>query len=148
MDPDEVGGGGVASYAVASSARSGNSTARVGASRSERSGSASPAPIILRISPAEFGGRSGYIHLALEELADEYAICAYFDSVGREVTSIPCPDFEGFLLANSLRTRNVSFLSDLPEYILRMGRQILAENASSENKSSDDGRPEIGRAHV
>ena len=143
MDPDEVGGGGVESYAVASSARSGNSTARVGASRSERSGSASPTPIILRISPAEFGGRSGYIHLALEELADEYAICAYFDSVGREVTSIPCPDFEGFLLANSLRTRNVSFLSDLPEYILQLGRQILAANASSKNESSDDGRPDL-----
>ena len=138
MDPEEGGGGGDGSNAVASPARSGTSTARAGASRSERSGSASPTPVILRISPAEVGGRSGYIHLASEELADANAICAYFDSVGREVTSIPCPDFEGFLLANSLRTRNVSFLMDLPAYILRMGRQILADNAYS-----DDARPDL-----
>ena len=143
MDPEEGGGGGDGSNAVASPARSGTSTARAGASRSERSGSASPTPVILRISPAEVGGHSGYIHLALEELADANAIRAYFDSVGREVTSIPCPDFEGFLLANSLRPRNVSFLSDLPDYILRLGRQILAANTSSANESSDDGRPDL-----
>ena len=143
MDPEEGGGGGDGSNAVASPARSGTSTARAGASRSERSGSASPTPVILRISPAEVGGRSGYIHLALEELADANAIRAYFDSVGREVTSIPCPDFEGFLLANSLRPRNVSFLSDLPDYILRLGRQFLAANTSSAHESSDDGRPDL-----
>jgi hypothetical protein len=51
---------------------------------------------------------------------------------------LPCPDFEGFLLANSLRTHNVSFIMDLPDYILRMGRQILGDNASS-----SDGVPDL-----
>ena len=121
MDPEEDDGGGGGGYAAASPARSSDTTTRPGASGPERSGNVSPTPIILRISPAEVGKQRGYIHLASGELADENAIRAYFDSVGREVMSIPCPDFEGFLLAHSLRTRNISFLSDLPEYILQMG---------------------------
>jgi hypothetical protein len=51
---------------------------------------------------------------------------------------LPCPDFEGFLLANSLHTRNVTFITDLPDYILRMGRRILGNNASS-----SDGVPDL-----
>ena len=126
MDPDEDGGSGGGSNAVDSPAPSGNNTARSArsgdASGSGRSGNTSPTPVVLRISPAKVGGQIGYIHLASGELTEENAIRAYFDSAGREVTSLPCPDFEGFLLANSLRTRNVSFILDLPEYILRMGR--------------------------
>ena len=87
--------------------------------------------MILRISPAQDGAQFGCIHLALGELDHQEAILAYFDSAGREVTTLPCPDFEGFLLANTLRTRNVIFLMDLPKYILRLGRRILEDNAYS-----------------
>ena len=115
---------------ASSVARAGNHAPPGDASGVARSGNNdSPTPVILCISPAQVGAQTGYIHLASGELAEEDAIRAYFDSAGREVTTLPCPDFEGFLLANSLRTRNVSFLMDLPEYILRTGRQILAENA-------------------
>ena len=119
--------------------RSGNNAPPADASSVARSrNNTSPTPVILCISSAQVGEQTGYIHLASSELAEENAIRAYFDSAGREVTTLPCPDFEGFLLANSLRTRNVSFLMDLPAYILRMGRQILADNAYS-----DDARPDL-----
>jgi hypothetical protein len=119
--------------------RSGNNAPPADASSVARSRTNnSPTPVILCISPAQVGKQTGYIHLASGELAEENAIRAYFDSAGREVSTLPCPNFEGFLLANSLRTRNVSFLMDLPAYILRMGCQILAENAYS-----DDARPDL-----
>ena len=119
--------------------RSGNNAPPADASSVARSrNNNSPTPVILCISSAQVGEQTGYIHLASTELAEEDAIRAYFDSAGREVTTLPCPNFEGFLLANSLRTRNVSFLVDLPAYILRMGRQILANNAYS-----DDARPDL-----
>ena len=98
----------------------------------------SPSPVILRISPAQDGAQFGYIHLASGEIDHQEAIRAYFDSAGREVTTLPCPDFEGFLLANTLRTRNIIFLMDLPEYILRLGRRILEDNAYS-----SDGYPTL-----
>ena len=119
--------------------RSGNNAPPADASSVARSrNNNSPTPVILCISSAQVGKQTGYIHLASTELAEEDAIRAYFDSAGREVTTLPCPNFEGFLLANSLRTRNVSFLVDLPAYILRMGRQILANNAYS-----NDARPDL-----
>ena len=88
-------------------------------------------PLILHISPARDGEHLGHIYLATGELVHQAAIQAYFDSAGREVMTLPCPDFEGFLTSNSLRTRNVSLLCDLPEYILRLGRRILEDNVSS-----------------
>ena len=98
----------------------------------------SSSSVILRISPTQVGGQFGYIYLSSRERNSEDAIGAYFDGAGREVTTLPCPDFEGFLLANSLHTRNVTFITDLPDYILRMGHRILGNNASS-----SDGVPDL-----
>jgi len=65
-------------------------------------------------------------------------VAAYFDAAGREVKVIPCPDFDTFLAAHSLRTRNVSFLIDLPAYILESGRRILADNDYSSSNVPPD----------
>ena len=94
--------------------------------------------MIIRVSPAHDGEPFGYIYLTPGERDHQETVRAYFDSAGREVTTLPCPDFEEFLLANSLRTRNVSFLCNLPEYILRLGRRILKDTAYS-----SDGRPAL-----
>jgi hypothetical protein len=94
--------------------------------------------VILRISPAQDGGQFGFIYLSSRERNSEDAIGAYFDGAGREVTTLPCPDFERFLLTNSLCTRNVSFITNLLDYILCMGRRILEDNAYS-----SDGIPDL-----
>jgi hypothetical protein len=47
------------------------------------------------------------------------------------VVVLPCPDFEGFLVANVLRTHNISFICNLPDYVLMLGHQILEDNAFS-----------------
>ncbi len=114
------------------------SRARKADNSSQVSRHSSPSPVILRISPAQGGVQYGYIHLSSGELCFQEAIQAYFDSAGRDVTTLPCPDFEGFLLMNSLRTCNISFLTDLPDYILCLGRQILEDNSYS-----SDGRPDL-----
>jgi hypothetical protein len=97
-----------------------------------------PSPVILCISPAQDGGSFGFIHLSSSEIINQAAIIAYFDSAGREVVVLPCPDFEGFLVANLLRTRNVSFICNLPDYILTLGRQILEDNAFSNSNGCPD----------
>ena len=94
--------------------------------------------MILRILPAQ-EDTFGFIHLATGEIFNQAGIIAYFDSAGRDVLFIPCPDFEGFLAANSLCPRNISFLCDLPDYILKLGHQILEDNAYS----SSNGRPDL-----
>ena len=98
-----------------------------------------PVPVILCISPANDGGTVGYIHLAYGEIVHQAAVIAYFDSARQEVVVIPCPDFEAFLATHSLRMRNVSFLSNLPGYILESGRRILEEN----EHSSSEVRPDL-----
>ena len=90
-----------------------------------------PSPVILCILSAQDSGTFGFIHLATREVFNQAALITYFNSAGRDVLVIPCPDFEGFLAANSLCLCNVSFPSDLPDYILQLGRQILKNNAYS-----------------
>jgi hypothetical protein len=97
-----------------------------------------PSPVILCISPAQDGGSFGFIHLSSREIINQAAIIAYFDSAGREVVVLPCPDFEGFLVANLLLTRNISFICDHPDYILTLGRQILEDNAFSNSNGCPD----------
>jgi hypothetical protein len=94
--------------------------------------------VILRVSPAQDGEPFGYIHLTPGECKHLETIRAYFDSAGREVITLLCPDFEEFLLANSIRTCNVYILCVLPEYILRLGCRILKDTAYS-----SDGRPDL-----
>ena len=134
MDPDGMGGEGFPpSLANASSPSSTTSNPTGGVD------STHPVPVILRISPANAGDMAGYIHLSYNEIIHRSAVVAYFDSAGREVEVIPCPDFDAFLADHSLRTRNVSFLLDLPDYILESGRRILVDN----DHSSGNVRPDL-----
>jgi hypothetical protein len=84
--------------------------------------------IILRISPAAGSATFGYVYMAETEIRHQDAIIAYFDSAGREVAVLPCPDFESFIAANSLMYRDVMFISDLPRYVIPAGRRILEAN--------------------
>ena len=54
----------------------------------------SPSPVILRVSPAQAREQFGYIHLTSGEHKHQETIRAYFDSAGREVITLPCPNFE------------------------------------------------------
>ena len=56
----------------------------------------SPSPVILRVSPAQDGEKFGSIHLTPGERKHQETIRAYFNSTGREVITLLCPDFEGF----------------------------------------------------
>ena len=96
-------------------------------------------PVILRISPANDGDMAGYIHLDSNEIVHHSALVAYFTNAGRTIEVISCSNFDEFLADHSLLTRNVSFLMDLPEYILESGRRLLANKADS---SSGD-RPDL-----
>ena len=94
--------------------------------------------MIIRILPAQESNAFGFIHLATGEVFNQAALIAYFDSAGRDVLVIPCPDFDGFLAANLLSLCNVSFLCDLPDYILKLGRQILKDNTYSSSNGCPD----------
>jgi len=84
---------------------------------------------MLRISPAVGSATFGYIYLADAELRQQDAITAYFESAGRSVTALPCPDFDSFLADTSLIYRDVLFLSDLPRYVIPAGIRILEANS-------------------
>ena len=94
-------------------------------------------PVVLRISPSHDSGPSGFVYLNVHELHDQATIMAYFANAGRVTTVLPCQNFDEVLVLNSLRTRQVSFLSDLPASIVTMGQRILAENAASEEAGPD-----------
>jgi len=81
--------------------------------------------IVLRISPAAGSATFGYVYLAETEIRNQDAITAYFDSAGREVSVIPCPDFESFIAANNLMYQDILFTSDLPRYVIPAGIRIL-----------------------
>ena len=88
--------------------------------------------VMLRVSPAAGSATFGYIYLSDTERRHETAITAYFDSTGREVAVLPCPDFEQFTADNDLVYRDILFVSDLPRYIIPAGIRIL------EAKNYDD----------
>ena len=81
--------------------------------------------VMLRISPATGSATFGYIYLSDTEQRHEAAITAYFDSAGREVDVLPCPDFEQFVADNNLLYRDLLFVSDIPRYIIPAGLRIL-----------------------
>jgi hypothetical protein len=62
-------------------------------------------------------------------LRQQDAITAYFDSAGRSVTVLPCPDFDSFLADTSLIYRDVLFLANLPRYVIPAGIRILEVNS-------------------
>ena len=121
-------GGGAPLPSAGGRSRSSHSSSR----RSQRSGPIQPSPsndnIILRISPAAGSATFGYIYIADTELRHQDAITAYFDSAGREISVIPCPDFESFIVNNNLMYRDVLFITDLPRYIIPAGMRILQAN--------------------
>ena len=62
---------------------------------------------MLCISPAAGSATFGYIYLSDTKWRHEAAITANFDSAGRKVAVIPCPDFEQFITDNNLLYRNL-----------------------------------------
>ena len=94
-------------------------------------------PVILCISPYHDGGPSGFVYLDVYKLEGQAAIMAYFANACRVTAVLPCQNFNEFLVSNSLRTRQVSFLLDLPTSNIAMGWRILAENAAFEEAGPD-----------
>jgi hypothetical protein len=88
-------------------------------------------PVILCIPPASRGGRQRFIYLDPTERIHQDALLVYFESAGREVFALPCPDFTIFLGAHFLMERDVSFVTNLPAYIINSGRRLLAQNKLS-----------------
>ncbi len=88
-------------------------------------------PVMLCISPSEEGGACRFIYLSSREISDQAAIIAYFNNTGREVSGLPCQDFNEFLASNHLRVHQVSFVTDLTNYIIPVGRCIIEENNPS-----------------
>jgi hypothetical protein len=93
--------------------------------------------ILLRISPASGSATFGYIYLTETKLHHRNAISAYFDSTDREISVIPCPDFDTFISDLHLMYRGVMLVSDLPRYILPAGNQILQANQYNDSTNHD-----------
>jgi hypothetical protein len=115
-----------------------------GSSRSHRSSpqsSSSTSPptnnIVLCVSPASGLATFGYIYLAETKLHHQNAIFAYFNSVGREISVIPCPDFDTFISNLNLMYRDIMFISDLPRYIIPAGNRILQANQYNDSPNHD-----------
>jgi hypothetical protein len=93
--------------------------------------------VILCISPAAGFVRFGYIYLYENERHQEDAITAYFDSAGREVLAIPCPDFNAFMVTNHLSNHDIVFLMDLPRHVILAGIRILQANCYNNSPNLD-----------
>ncbi len=74
--------------------------------------------IILCISPKSGSKTMGYIFLNIHERQHKAPVSAYF---GHEIVPFPYPDFNTFLCATYLCTRDVSFVGNLPHYIIPTG---------------------------
>jgi hypothetical protein len=95
------------------------------------------AKVIHCISPAEGSATIGYIYLATHERSHEEAITAYFDSAGREVSIIPCPDFETFMVDNHLSNRDIVFDMDLPCHVIPASIHIVQANRHNDSPNLD-----------
>jgi hypothetical protein len=93
--------------------------------------------IVLHISLAAGSATFGYIYVAETELRHKAAITAYFESAGREVTSIPCPDFETYIADNNLMYRDILFITDLPRYVIPAGIRILKAHRYNDSPHYD-----------
>ena len=85
--------------------------------------------IMLCISPTAGSATFGYIYLKEAKLRHQDAITAYFDSTGRSVTVLPCPDFNSFLADTRIIYRDMLFLTNLPRYVIPAGIRILEANS-------------------
>jgi hypothetical protein len=86
------------------------------------------AKVILCISPAAGSATFGYIYLATHERPHEEANTAYFNNASHEVSVIPYPNFEAFMVNNHLSNRDIVFFTDLPCHIIPAGICILQAN--------------------
>ena len=80
----------------------------------DRSSHTSPLPVILHVSPAHDGEQFGYIYLTPGEREHQEAVRAYFDSASREVTTLPCPDFEILFLQTLFALATSPFCATSP----------------------------------
>jgi hypothetical protein len=62
---------------------------------------------------------------------------AYFDTSGPAVVVFPCPDFDSFMQDHSLTNSNISFVSNLPSYIIPAGNKILEAAGYAESPNQD-----------
>jgi hypothetical protein len=95
------------------------------------------AEVVLRISPTAGSAMFGYIYLNKNERHQEDPITAYFNSAGRDVVPIPCPDFNAFMAAYRLSNRDVVFLMDLPRHVIPAGIRILQANCYDDSPNLD-----------
>ncbi len=94
--------------------------------------------IVLRISPAAGSATFGYIYIAEDKPRHpEDAITANFNSAGREVTVLPCPDVDTFMAKYSLLDCHMSFVNGLPQYIVPAVTCILQANQHNNPPNHD-----------
>jgi hypothetical protein len=79
-------------------------------------------PVMLCIAPPMGGGKQGFIFFDPNERVHQEALLAYFNSAGPQVFLLPCLDFTNFLQTHFLTEHNITFVTDLPDYILQLGR--------------------------
>jgi hypothetical protein len=62
---------------------------------------------------------------------------AYFNTSGCDVVVLPCPDFDSFMQDHSLTNSDISFVSNLPSYIIPAGNNILKAARYGESPNQD-----------
>jgi hypothetical protein len=78
--------------------------------------------IILQVSPKTGSSTFGYIFLDPHKHHCQEPVTVYFTSAGRDVSALPCPNFDVFLQAHLLCMRNISLVTNLPWYVILLGR--------------------------
>jgi hypothetical protein len=81
--------------------------------------------------------RHSLIYLAADERHHEDAITAYFESTGRDVLVMPCPNFQAFMAETHLSNCNTVFVWDLPRHVIPVGIKILHANWHSNSPNLD-----------
>jgi hypothetical protein len=62
---------------------------------------------------------------------------AYFDTSGHDVVVFSCLDFDSFMQVHSLTNSDISFVSNLPSYIIPSGNIILEAARYTESPNQD-----------
>jgi hypothetical protein len=107
------------------------------AGRSSQRQASDASSIVLWVSPASGSARFGYIYVASNKCHLQDALMVYFDNSGCDVVVFPCPDFDSFMQDHSLTNSNISFVSDLPSYIIPAGNKILKAARYAELPNQD-----------
>jgi len=94
------------------------------AGRSSQHQASDASSIVLRVSPASGSARFGYIYVAANKCNLQDALMVYFGTSGCDVVVFPCPDFDSFMQDHSLTNSNISFVSNLPSYIIPAGNKF------------------------